>query len=135
MNLRLQQILEERKNKLSIISPAIKDIHDRTVRAVKNKVAGEKEFVNKVGKYYPKGSLYHVHYTNDKRTYYMTGGEHTEKTKLLFRTNIFDYFFSSIFENVLCFNFTFKNNPIKFFKFSFTTFSLFFSCLNIFLDL
>ena len=90
MNLRLQQILEERKNKLSIISPAIKDIHDRTVRAVKNKVAGEKEFVNKVGKYYPKGSLYHVHYTNDKRTYYMTGGEHTEKTKLLFRTNIFD---------------------------------------------
>ena len=51
MNLRLQQILEERKNKLSIISPAIKDIHDRTVRAVKNKVAGEKEFVNKVGKY------------------------------------------------------------------------------------
>ena len=48
MNLRLQQILEERKNKLSIISPAIKDIHDRTVRAVKNKVAGEKEFVNKV---------------------------------------------------------------------------------------
>jgi hypothetical protein len=90
MNLRLQEILEERKNKLPVVSPAIQDIHNRTVRTITNKIAGEKEFVNKVGKYYPKGSLYHVHYTNDKRTYYMTGGEHNERTKLLFRTNIFD---------------------------------------------
>ena len=90
MNLRLQEILQQRKNKLSVVSPAVQDIHNRTVRAIKNKIAGEKEFVNKVGKYYPKGSLYHVHYTNDKRAHYMTGGEHNERTKLLFRTNIFD---------------------------------------------
>ena len=90
MGIQLEEFLEKRKNKPSFISPAITDIHERTVRVIKNKVAGEKEFISKRGKYYPKGSLYHIHFTNDKQTYYMTGGEHHEKTKLIFRTNVFD---------------------------------------------
>ena len=40
MNQQLQKILEDRKKKLSVITPALSDIHDRTVRAEKNLIAG-----------------------------------------------------------------------------------------------
>lgn len=89
MNPQLQKILEDRKNKLSVVSPGIADIHRRTVRAEKNLVAGEKEFITKRGKYVDKGTLYHIHYTNDNKSYYMTGGEHSERTTLIFRTDVF----------------------------------------------
>ena len=52
-------------------------------------VAGEKEFITKRGKYVDKGTLYHIHYTNDNKSYYMTGGEHSERTTLIFRTDVF----------------------------------------------
>ena len=83
MNPKLQKILEDRKKKLSVITPALSDIHDRTVRAEKNLVAGEKEFITKRGKYIDKGTLYHIHFTNDNKSYYMTGGEHNQNTKLI----------------------------------------------------
>ena len=89
MNPQLQKILEDRKNKLSVVSPGIADIHNRTVRAEKNLVAGEKEFITKRGKYVDKGTLYHIHYTSDNKSYYMTGGEHNERTNLIFRTDVF----------------------------------------------
>jgi len=90
MNPQLQKILDDRKKKLSVVSPGISDIHDRTVRAEKNLVAGEREFLTERGKYIDKGTLYHIHYTNDNKSYYMTGGEHNERTALIFRTDVSD---------------------------------------------
>ncbi len=86
----LEKLLESRKNKLVVTSPQISDIHEKTDRVEKNKVANEKEFYTKRGKYYPKGNLYHVHYTTDLEVYYMSGGEHNPKTILLFKKSIFD---------------------------------------------
>ena len=86
----LQKLLDKRKNKLPIISPAIANIHNRTERVETNKIANEKEFVTKRGKYISKGSLYHIHYTNDLQSYYMTGAEHNERTKLIFRNDVAD---------------------------------------------
>ena len=85
----LQKLLEKRKNKLSITSPAITEIHTNTVRVKKNQVANDKEFITKRGKPFPKGSLYHIHYTKNLEVYYMTGGEHSERTQLIFRNDIF----------------------------------------------
>ena len=90
VNPALQKLLDKRKNKLPIISPGIANIHNRTERVETDKVANEKEFVTKRGKYIPKGSLYHIHYTNDLQSYYMTGGEHNERTKLIFRNDVAD---------------------------------------------
>ena len=69
------------------MSPAISNIHEKTVRVEKNQVAGEKEFYTKRGKYIPKGDLYHIHYTKDLEVYYMSGGEHNEQTKLIFKSD------------------------------------------------
>ena len=60
-NLELKRLLDDRKKKLSIISPAIADIHKRTEKVEKNQIAGEKEFITKRGKLFPKGSLDHIH--------------------------------------------------------------------------
>ena len=90
VNLELKRFLDERKNKLSITSPAITEIHTNTVRVKKNQVANDKEFITKRGKPFPKGSLYHIHYTKNLEVYYMTGGEHSERTQLIFRNDIFD---------------------------------------------
>ena len=65
MSVQLQEFLEKRSNKLPRVSPAISAIHENTDRVEKNKVAKEKEFYSKRGKYISKGSLYHVHYTKD----------------------------------------------------------------------
>jgi len=89
-NFQLSKFLEERKKKISRISPNILAIHKKTDRVLTNQTAKEKEFYTKRGKYYPKGSLYHIHYTTDLEVYYMTGGEHNERTKLIFRKSIFD---------------------------------------------
>lgn len=90
VNPALERLLESRKNKLVVISPEIADIHERTDRVETKKVANKKEFYTKRGKYYPKGNLYHIHYTTDLEVYYMSGGEHNPKTQLLFKKSIFD---------------------------------------------
>ena len=90
MSVQLQEFLEKRSNKLPKVSPAISAIHENTDRVEKNKVAKEKEFYSKRGKYISKGSLYHIHYTKDLEVHYMTGGEHNERTQLIFRKSIFD---------------------------------------------
>ena len=90
VNLELKRFLDERKNKLPKVSPNISAIHEKTDRVEKNKVAKEKEFYSKRGKYIPKGTSYHIHYTTDLEVHYMTGGEHNERTQLIFRNNIFD---------------------------------------------
>ena len=96
VNLELKRFLDERKNKLSITSPVITEIHTNTERVKKNQVANDKEFITKRGKPFPKGSLYHIHYTKNLEVYYMTGGEHSERTQLIFRNDIyendFDYY-------------------------------------------
>ena len=89
-NLELKRLLDDRKKKLSIISPAIADIHKRTEKVEKNQIANDKEFITKRGKLFPKGSLYHIHYTKNLEVYYMTGGEHSERTQLIFRNDIFE---------------------------------------------
>jgi len=88
MNPKLEKLLEDRKKKLNVVSPAISSIHEKTVRVEKNQVAGEKEFYTKRGKYIPKGDLYHIHYTKDLEVYYMSGGEHNEQTKLIFKSDL-----------------------------------------------
>ena len=88
MNPQLEKLLEDRKKKLNVVSPAISNIHEKTVRVEKNQVAGEKEFYTKRGKYIPKGDLYHIHYTKDLEVYYMSGGEHNEQTKLIFKSDL-----------------------------------------------
>ena len=90
VNLELKRFLDERKNKLPKVSPNISAIHEKTDRVEKNKVVKEKEFYSKRGKYIPKGTFYHIHYTTDLEVHYMTGGEHNERTQLIFRNNIFD---------------------------------------------
>jgi len=90
MSVQLQEFLEKRSNKLPKVSPAISAIHENTDRVEKNKVAKEKEFYSKRGKYISKGSLYHIHYTKNLEVHYMTGGEHNERTQLIFRKSIFD---------------------------------------------
>ena len=90
MNIQLEEFLEKRKNKLPKVSPYIASIHKNTDRVEKNKVAKEKEFYTKRGKDVPKGSLYHIHYTNDLQIHYMTGGEHNERTQLIYRKSVFD---------------------------------------------
>ena len=90
VNPELKRFLDERKNKLPRVSPNISAIHEKTDRVEKNQVAKEKEFYSKRGKYIPKGTLYHIHYTTDLEVHYMTGGEHNERTQLIFRESIFD---------------------------------------------
>ena len=90
MSVQLQEFLEKRSNKLPRVSPVISAIHENTDRVEKNKVAKEKEFYTKRGKFIPKGRLYHIHYTKDLEVHYMTGGEHNERTQLIFRKSIFD---------------------------------------------
>ena len=90
MSVQLEEFLEKRKNKLPKVSPYIASIHENTDRVEKNKVAKEKEFYTKRGKDVPKGSLYHIHYTNDLQIHYMTGGEHNERTQLIYRKSVFD---------------------------------------------
>ena len=90
VNLELKRFLDERKNKLPRVSPNISAIHEKTDRVEKNQVAKEKEFYSKRGKYIPKGTLYHIHFTTDLEVHYMTGGEHNERTQLIFRESIFD---------------------------------------------
>ena len=90
VNLELKRFLDERKNKLPMVSPNISAIHEKTDRVEKNQVAKEKEFYSKRGKYIPKGTLYHIHFTTDLEVHYMTGGEHNERTQLIFRESIFD---------------------------------------------
>ena len=90
VNLELKRFLDERKNKLPRVSPNISAIHEKTDRVEKNQVAKEKEFYSKRGKYIPKGTLYHIHFTTDLEVHYMTGGEHNERTQLKFRESIFD---------------------------------------------
>ena len=90
MSVQLQEFLEKRSNKLPRVSPAISAIHENTDRVEKNKVAKDKEFYTKRGKFIPKGRLYHIHYTKDLEVHYMTGGEHNERTQLIFRKSIFD---------------------------------------------
>tara|TARA_R100000008_G_C3587145_1_gene173398 strand:+ start:5868 stop:6737 length:870 start_codon:yes stop_codon:yes gene_type:complete len=89
-NTELDKLLNERKSKISVVTPAVADIHRRTVRVEKDLIAGEKEFITKRGKYIEKGKLYHIHHTNDLETYYMTGGEHNQKSQFIFRTDIAD---------------------------------------------
>ena len=90
MSVQLQEFLEKRSNKLPRVSPAISAIHEKTDRVETDRVAKEKEFYTKRGKYISKGSLYHIHYTKDLEVHYMTGGEHNERTQLIFRKSIFD---------------------------------------------
>ena len=90
VNLELRRLLEKRANKLPKIAPSIAAIHNKTERVEKDLVAGEKEFYTKRGKYFPKGDLYHVHYTKDLNVYYMSGGEHNPRTEIIFRTNLED---------------------------------------------
>ena len=90
VNLELKRFLDERKNKLPRVSPNISAIHEKTDRVEKNQVTKEKEFYSKRGKYIPKGTLYHIHFTTDLEVHYMTGGEHNERTQLIFRESIFD---------------------------------------------
>ena len=94
--IRLDKLIESRRNKIASISPVIADIHRRTVRVEKNLLAGEKEFHTKRGKYLPKNSQYHIHYTKDLKAYYMTGGEHSLQTQIIYRNNPqesdFDYY-------------------------------------------
>ena len=90
VNLELKRFLDERNNKLTRVSPNISAIHEKTDRVEKNQVAKEKEFYSKRGKYIPKGTLYHIHFTTDLEVHYMTGGEHNERTQLIFRESIFD---------------------------------------------
>ena len=94
--IRLDKLIEARRNKIASISPVIADIHRRTVRVEKNLLAGEKEFHTKRGKYLPKNSQYHIHYTKDLKAYYMTGGEHSLQTQIIYRNNPqesdFDYY-------------------------------------------
>ena len=94
--IRLDKLIEARRNKIASISPVIADIHRRTVRVEKNLLAGEKEFHTKRGKYLPKNSQYHIHYTKDLKAYYMTGGEHSLQTQIIYRSNPqesdFDYY-------------------------------------------
>ena len=94
--IKLDKLIEGRRNKIASVSPVIADIHRRTVRAEKNLLAKEKEFHTKKGKYLPKNSQYHIHYTNDLETHYMTGGEHSLQTQIIYRNNVqesdFDYY-------------------------------------------
>ena len=90
VNLELKRFLDERNNKLPRVSPNISAIHEKTDRVEKNQVAKEKEFYSKRGKFIPKGTLYHTHYTTDLEVHYMTGGEHNERTQLIFRKSVFD---------------------------------------------
>jgi stress response protein YsnF len=52
-NFQLSKFLEERKKKISRISPNILAIHKKTDRVLTNQTAKEKEFYTKRGKYYP----------------------------------------------------------------------------------
>jgi len=90
VNLELKRLLEKRANKLPRIAPSVAAIHNKTERVEKDQVAGEKEFYTKRGKYFPKGDLYHIHYTKDLEVYYMTGGEHYPQTQVIFKTHIED---------------------------------------------
>ena len=45
--------------------------------------AGDKEFIYQSGKYVKKGTLYHIHYTQDLREQFMTGEKHSIFSKLI----------------------------------------------------
>ena len=57
-----------------------------SVEVIKNAgVTKEKEFVDSKDTFVPKGIPYHIHYTSDKREYYMTSGEHETNSILIFK--------------------------------------------------
>ena len=57
-----------------------------SVEVIKNAgVTKEREFVDSKDIFVPKGIPYHIHYTSDKREYYMTSGEHETNSILIFK--------------------------------------------------
>jgi len=57
-----------------------------SVEVIKNAgVTKEREFVDSKDTFVPKGIPYHIHYTSDKREYYMTSGEHETNSILIFK--------------------------------------------------
>jgi hypothetical protein len=61
-----------------------------------------KEFIDQQGAFVPKGLPYHIHYTNDKKEWYMTGGIHNNESKIIIRltgrTQFTKYLLSKNFE-------------------------------------
>ena len=56
--------------------PTIEKIIDMTERTIENLITKEGEFQFEIGGLVREGVPYHIHYTVDKREYYMTGPEH-----------------------------------------------------------
>ena len=82
-NFELRKLFEDRQDKLSTVNPVIANIIQKTVRVVTNQVAGEREFIGARKKLIKKGTLYHIHYTQDLREYFMTGEKHSIFSKLI----------------------------------------------------
>ena len=83
VNFELRKLFEDRQGKLSTVNPFIADILKRTVRVVTNQVADEGEFIDSKTKAIKKGTLYHIHYTEDLNEYFMTGEKHGIFSKLI----------------------------------------------------
>ena len=57
-----------------------------SVEVIKNAgVTEEREFVDSKDTFVPKGIPYHIHYTSDKREYYMTSRQHESNSILIFK--------------------------------------------------
>jgi len=56
--------------------PTIEKIIDMTERTIENLITKEGEFQFEIGGLVREGVPYHIHYTVDKKEYYMTGPEH-----------------------------------------------------------
>ena len=66
--------------------PTIKQIHDNTERVIESAGESEKqEFRYYDGSWLPAGTPYHIHYTIDKKEYFMTGDVHSNKSRLVRR--------------------------------------------------
>jgi len=97
---KLNKLIKEFQGDIEIKDNLIEDINSRTERVIKPEEGAKNgQFVYSDTSPVKEGTLYHIHYTNDMREYYMTGVNHNKDTSvIIFPTKLETNF--SIYSNL-----------------------------------
>ena len=92
MQKKLDALIDVKKGKTSYVNSEIMNINRKTSRVDKGLLAEKEEFRYVDGKFVKEGTPYHIHYTTDLETYYMTQSGHNKITsKLIYRKRENEY--------------------------------------------
>ena len=106
VDLNLQRLFADRKNKLAITNPKVNAIQNATERSAKNQIAKKGEFYYSNRKMVKPGTSYHTHYTSQLTQHFMTGGEHNSGSELI-------YPLKRDISNFIYYNSLNKQSPLK----------------------